>query len=233
MGNMTGHSPRNGRSSPRKGQEGAPYPWYRILVSVGVVLMIVVSLLSISPVKSKGAEPTPTVDEVVAQLVAGKNLTTGRLEADMDIVAKTALGSTRFKGHVDKRGDTAKVTTTGAPWFVPEQASGSLVEIDSLLQEFDLKLAEVSKTPEGAPLYVVVGTRKQNAKQGAKEGKFWIRGDIWQVPRVVATYWWGSLDVEFTYGIVQDRLVIVRQVATVHPGNIRLEVTYSNFRFEK
>lgn len=183
------------------------------------------------------AKPSPQpskdlgIDEILARLEAAHDLTSSTVKFIMDIDVRTRLGSSSFKANVEKKGDVATIQTRDAPWFVPDEITSTLVEIDGMLSDFDMRLDEVTNVPGVGKVYVVSGRRKAGVSTGAKDGKIWISAESWRVTRAEAHYWWGSLKAELVYGTYKGRVVVTRQVAEINPLGIWLNVRYSNYQF--
>ena len=172
------------------------------------------------------------VDEILRRVQEATGPVPKRVAFQQDVRLTLAFFSWDFMTEVERIDGKVHVRTIGAPSLLPENLTGSLLDVTEALNDFELTSYTVERGPQGEPIYVLEGRRRPELTAGAEEGKIWVNGHTWQVEQVEARYPWGRVRVVQKYDRVEGHRVVVYQQAYLEPWRAELEVSYKNYRFD-
>lgn len=173
------------------------------------------------------------LDDILANLAQANNMKSDRMRFKQQIDMRLLLFGWQFTADVSKDGDQLTIEVgQGAPSFVPDDMSAALIDVQSAIHEFDMRLIGEEVGKNGQRYYIVEGERKVSGRQGAQSGKLWIDAQDWYIAQAHLAYTWGRLEVEQEYRVEQGRRVLHRQNAVARPLGARLQVDYVEYWFE-
>lgn len=178
-----------------------------------------------APDKAKAAV---TVEELVANVRQAAGTRPPEMGFRQQITLQALILRWQFSADVVRRDDTVQIQVHGAPSFVDENVTASLLEVSEGLDNFDLRLVDEVRMG-GQQYYVVEGVSR--VANGARRGKIWVNAQSWLVERAELEYSWGTLTVEQRFRTVNGYVVLAEQQASVSRLGARMTVRYENYWF--
>ncbi len=170
----------------------------------------------------------PSVEELVANVRHATGARPAEMRFRQDVTLQVLFLRWRFHADVTRRGDRIQVTLHGAPGFIDDDVSASLLEVSEGLDHFDLRFVEEIR--RGADvLYVLQGTSR--LEEGARGGMIWVNARTWLVEKAELKYPWGDITLQQTFQTVDGYTVLHEQDASVSRLGARMTVRYSDYAF--
>lgn len=177
-------------------------------------------------------ETPPAVEDIIQRVREAIGPVPKRVAFQQDVRLTLAFLTWDFVTEVERIDGKLHVRTIGAPSMLPENFTGSLLDVTEALDDFELSSYTLEQGPQGETVYVLEGNRRPELTSGAERGKIWVNGQTWHVEQVEAHYSWGRVRVFQKYDRVDGHLVVVHQQAFLEPWRAQLEVSYKNYRFD-
>jgi len=174
------------------------------------------------------ARAAVTVEELVANTRRASGARPPEMGFRQHVTLQALFLRWQFYADVVRRGDQVEIAVHGAPSFLGDDMTVSLLEVSEGLDNFDLRPAGEERI-NGHHYYVVEG--QSRVASGARRGRIWVNAQSWLVERAELEYPWGTLLIEQRFRTVNGYVVLAEQQASVSRLGVRMTVRYDDYWF--
>lgn len=198
--------------------------------AMAAIAALALYLLSTGAARAADVCDTLSADAIVQRIMSAQGVSAGTVRFTQQIRLRAALFTWDFSSDVVRTGDKLQVTLHHAPFFLPDGFTSTIADPNAVLADFAVSKTGSERLPDGTESCVLHGTRKANASGGADWGDVWVDTERWLIRKIRAHYFWGTPELEFVYGVVDQHTVVVSQHASLTGFDLRID--YSHYAFD-